>query len=89
LDAAGAQPIRGPAARESGRCEGFRHRRGPSRVDRAIDPADILSMVTAMAMSWSPASLQVAASADDSDDIHDRRRAALATAVRQAFTEPT
>jgi AcrR family transcriptional regulator len=57
-------------------------------VDPAIDPADILSMVTAMALSWSPVSLQIAASADDADDLHDRRRAALASAVRQAFTRP-
>jgi AcrR family transcriptional regulator len=57
-------------------------------VDPAFDPTDILSMVTAMAMSWSPASLQIAASTDDADDVHDRRRAALATAVRQAFTRP-
>jgi AcrR family transcriptional regulator len=55
-------------------------------VDPAIDPADILSMVTAMALSWSPVSLQIAASADDADDVHDRRRTALATAVRQAFS---
>ncbi|MGE2714447.1 TetR family transcriptional regulator [Mycolicibacterium litorale] len=57
-------------------------------IDPAMDPADVLSMVTAMALSWSPASLQVAASVDDADDVHDRRRGALARAVRQAFIHP-
>lgn len=58
------------------------------RLDPAIDPADVLSMVTAMAMSWSPASLQIAASVDDADNLHDRHRTALATAVRRAFVRP-
>ena len=54
-------------------------------VDRTYDPADVLSMVTAIALSWSPASLQVAASASEPSAVHDRRRAGLALAVQNAF----
>ena len=54
-------------------------------VDGTYDPADVLSMVTAIALSWSPASLQVAASASEPSAVHDRRRAGLALAVQNAF----
>ena len=74
-----------PGDPDAGRIAAIAAAQAAGRVDAAIDPADILSMLTAMALSWSPASLQIAASVDDAADIHDRRRAALATAVRQAF----
>ncbi|WP_193045494.1 TetR family transcriptional regulator [Mycolicibacterium baixiangningiae] len=77
-----------PGNPDAGRISAIAAAQTAGRVDPAIDPADILSMITAMALSWSPASLQIAASADEADAIHDRRRAALATAVRQAFVRP-
>jgi len=58
---------------------------GAGDVDGTYDPADVLSMVTAIALSWSPASLQVAASASEPSAVHDRRRAGLALAVQNAF----
>jgi AcrR family transcriptional regulator len=67
------------------RISGIAAAQAAGHVDSALDPSDVMSMVTAMALSWSPASLQIAASADEPDDIHDRRRAALAMAVQGAF----
>lgn len=54
-------------------------------VDPSLDPVDVLSMLTAIALSWSPASLQVTASAREPSVAHERRRTALAAAVRRAF----
>ena len=54
-------------------------------LDPSLDASDLLSMLTAIALSWSPASLQVAASTREARAVHDRRRAGLATAVRHAF----
>jgi AcrR family transcriptional regulator len=77
-----------PGDPDAGRIAAIAAAQAAGHVDPAIDPVDILSMLTAMALSWSPASLQIAASADDAEGLHDRRRNALATAVRQAFTWP-
>ncbi len=54
-------------------------------VDPALDPADVLSIVTAMALTWSPAGLIHTAVPDDPAGDHDRRRKALADTVRRAF----
>jgi AcrR family transcriptional regulator len=54
-------------------------------VDPSLDPVDVLSMLTAIALSWSPASLQITASTRERRAVHDRRRSGLATAVRHAF----
>lgn len=54
-------------------------------VDPSSDPVDVLSMVTALALSWSPSSLQVTASPREPRKVHDRRRTALAEAVHRAF----
>lgn len=48
-------------------------------------PADVYSLVIALTMAWSPASVTVAAARDDDPSEHERRRAALAAAVRGAF----
>lgn len=55
-------------------------------IDPATDATDVLSIVTAMALSWSPASLQIAASTVDPARTHARRRNALAAAVQGAFS---
>jgi AcrR family transcriptional regulator len=48
-------------------------------------PVDVLALVTAMSMTWSPASALIAAGPDDTEEVHVRRREALAEAVRRAF----
>jgi AcrR family transcriptional regulator len=54
-------------------------------VDPALEPRDVYSMVIAMSMAWSPASVTVAAARDDEPAEHERRRQAIAHAVRRAF----
>jgi AcrR family transcriptional regulator len=56
-------------------------RRG--EVDPSLDPADILSMVTAVALAWSPVSLTYAIG--DTGGKKKRRRRALAKAVARMF----
>ena len=50
-----------------------------------LEVEDLWSMLIALCGTWAQASLTVAASAEDPVEVHDRRRAALATAVRRAF----
>ncbi|GAB2653731.1 TetR family transcriptional regulator [Kribbella swartbergensis] len=52
---------------------------------RAGDPFDIMAMVIAMSMAWSPVSNVYAASSQEPDDVHDRRRALLRDCVRSAI----
>lgn len=54
-------------------------------IDPALPPADVHSLVIAMAITWSPSSATYAATLADPQQDHDRRRASLATAVRRAF----
>jgi AcrR family transcriptional regulator len=58
-------------------------------IDSAFDPADVLSIVHAMARAWSPVSLGYAGTRDDPADVHDRRRRALAEAVHRTFVTST
>ncbi|HET6859942.1 MAG TPA: TetR family transcriptional regulator [Streptomyces sp.] len=51
-----------------------------------MDAAEILSLVTAMSMTWSPASAMIAATLKDPQADHDRRREALRASVARAFT---
>jgi AcrR family transcriptional regulator len=50
---------------------------------------DVLSLVTAMSMAWSPASVLIAASAGEAEELHGRRRTALARSVQLAFVTST
>jgi AcrR family transcriptional regulator len=54
-------------------------------VDPDLDPHDVYAMVIGLSLTWSPASPTVTAAAGDERRDHDRRRAALAVAVRRAF----
>ncbi|MGI5499707.1 TetR family transcriptional regulator [Lentzea sp. CA-135723] len=56
------------------------------RIDPALDPADVLAMVSMLALTWSPASLFYTATPADARADHERRRAALAETVRRAFS---
>ncbi|MFJ6068149.1 TetR family transcriptional regulator [Streptomyces tendae] len=51
---------------------------------RPGDPFDVLALVIAMSMAWSPVSNVYAATADEPDDVHERRRTLLRDAVRRA-----
>ncbi|MYT68097.1 MULTISPECIES: TetR family transcriptional regulator [unclassified Streptomyces] len=55
---------------------------------RAGDPFDIMAMVIAMSMAWSPVSNVYAATAEEPDAVHERRRALLRECVRGAVTLP-
>ncbi|MEU4829104.1 TetR family transcriptional regulator [Streptosporangium sp. NPDC023615] len=54
-------------------------------IDPSLAPADVLSIVTAMSMTWSPASAVHAAHRDEDAAEHERRRRALSETVRRAF----
>ncbi|MGC5014432.1 TetR family transcriptional regulator [Streptosporangium sp. DT93] len=51
---------------------------------RAGDPFDIMAMVIAMSMAWSPVSNVYAADDREPGEVHDRRRALLRDCVRRA-----
>lgn len=53
---------------------------------RPGNPFDLMAMVIAMSMAWSPVSNVYAATADESPEIHERRRALLRESVRRAVT---
>ncbi|MEU0465768.1 TetR family transcriptional regulator [Amycolatopsis sp. NPDC006131] len=50
------------------------------------DPFDIMALVIALSMAWSPVSNVYAATAEEPGDVHDRRRALLRETVRRAVT---
>ncbi|TWD79326.1 TetR family transcriptional regulator [Kribbella amoyensis] len=50
-----------------------------------LAPIDLHSMVIALTMSWSAASITYAADQADEADLHERRREALSATVRRAF----
>ena len=54
-------------------------------VDPSRDAVDIHELVIGMSTTWSAASITQAATPDEDPAVHDRRRAALAEAVRRAF----
>ncbi|GAB2777744.1 TetR family transcriptional regulator [Amycolatopsis magusensis] len=51
---------------------------------RAGDPFDLMAMVIAMSMAWSPVSNVYAATAGEPAETHERRRALLRDSVRRA-----
>ena len=57
-------------------------------LDDRLQPLDVLCMLTALALTWSPASTMIAASRDDLPADHDHRRRALRTATERAFAAP-
>ncbi len=48
------------------------------------DPFDLMAMVIAMSMAWSPVSNVYAATAQEPPELHDQRRALLSESVRRA-----
>ncbi|MEV0405515.1 TetR family transcriptional regulator [Actinoallomurus sp. NPDC050550] len=55
-------------------------------IVRPGDPFDVMAMVIAMSMAWSPVSNVFAATAEEPPELHDRRRALLHESVRRAVT---
>ena len=51
---------------------------------RPGDPFDLMTMVIAMSMAWSPVSNVYAATAEEPPELHDRRRALLRESVERA-----
>jgi AcrR family transcriptional regulator len=66
--------------------DAIREGQGSGSIDADLDAGDILSLVTAMSMAWSPASALIAAGPDDPDSLHARRRKSLAVTVGRAFS---
>ena len=54
-------------------------------VEPALDPKDVYALVTAVSLTWSPASVLHAASSDEDESRHERRRQILAETVRRMF----
>jgi AcrR family transcriptional regulator len=48
------------------------------------DPFDVMALVIAMSMTWSPVSNVYAATADEPSEVHERRRTLLRESVRRA-----
>lgn len=53
---------------------------------RPGDPFDVMALVIAMSMAWSPVSNVYAATAEEPPELHDRRRVLLRESVRRAVT---
>ncbi|MFI7610569.1 TetR family transcriptional regulator [Nonomuraea terrae] len=53
-------------------------------IVRPGDPFDVMALVIAMSMAWSPVSNVYAASTDEPAELHERRRALLGESVRRA-----
>jgi len=54
-------------------------------VNPTLAPSEAFSLVVAMAMTWSPVNVTYAASADDAESEHTRRRAVIREAVSRAL----
>jgi AcrR family transcriptional regulator len=57
--------------------------RGTIRSD--LSAFDVFALVAALAMTWSPATPTYAASAEESEAVHEQRREILASAVRRVI----
>lgn len=54
-------------------------------IDPALAPSEVFSLVIALAMTWSPVNVTFAASRDDEESEHARRRAVIAEVVSRAL----
>lgn len=60
-----------------------------SDVGGQAEPFDVMAMVIAMSMAWSPVSNVYAATADEPLHVHERRRDLIRMTVRRAFAPST
>ncbi len=54
-------------------------------IDDALAPSEVFHLVTAIAMTWSPVNVTYAASRDDDESEHARRRAVIAEMVSRSL----
>lgn len=54
-------------------------------VEPSLEPRDVLGLVTAVSLTWGPASVLHAASAADAESLHAHRRSVLAEMARRMF----
>jgi AcrR family transcriptional regulator len=71
--------------REEGKLEAIRAAQADGTVGVAADPFDVMALVIAMSMAWSPVSNVYAATAEEAASEHERRRTLLRQAVGRAF----
>ncbi len=69
----------------TGKLESIAAAQAAGVIDAALDPRDVYALVTAVSMTWSPASVLVAASRNDDETEHARRRRLLAEMVGRMF----
>ncbi|SFO17584.1 DNA-binding transcriptional regulator, AcrR family [Actinomadura madurae] len=74
-----------PAAEDAPKIKTIVQAQEAGHVTPDLPAADVHAMVIALAMTWSPASITYTATAADPAADHTRRRASLATTVRNAF----
>ena len=55
------------------------------RIDPALTPLEVYSLITAIAMTWSPVNVTYAASRDDDESEHARRRSVIRETVSRAL----
>lgn len=55
------------------------------RIDPALEPPEVYSLIKAIAMTWSPVNVTYAASRDDDESEHARRRSIVAETVSRAL----
>ena len=55
------------------------------RIDPALDPSEVYPLITAIAMTWSPVNVTYAASREDGEPEHARRRSIIAQTVSRAL----
>ncbi|MFD3654478.1 hypothetical protein [Streptomyces sp. NPDC058620] len=77
-----------PAELDAKRVGSIEEAQAKGIIDPSIAPHEVLALVTAVSMTWSPASAIYAAGKAEPKAEHDRRRKALALAVRRAFAPP-
>jgi AcrR family transcriptional regulator len=53
---------------------------------RDYEPVDLWALLISMAATWAQAAVMTTATADEADEVHERRRRALARAVERAFS---
>lgn len=58
---------------------------GEGLIDPEIKPSEVFSLVTAIAMTWSPVNVTYAASRDDEESEHARRRSVIAEVVSRSL----
>ncbi|MFJ8689730.1 TetR family transcriptional regulator [Micromonospora wenchangensis] len=78
----------GRAADHESKLAGIARAQAAGRV-RPGDPFDLFTLVLSMAFAWSAASIMHAATADEPDEDHERRRRLLAACVRDAVSPGT